>query len=97
MNTTASPHRRSDDRGHDAAARVWCIRLVVTGLAQVMFPDKANGQLIARAGGRVVGSRIIGQTFTSPGYFRWPAVGRRRRLRCRELRRAPISARRTRS
>jgi len=43
--------------------------LVITGLAQAWFPDRANGQLIARAG-RVVGSRIIGQAFTSPGYFR---------------------------
>jgi len=42
--------------------------LVVTGLAQVMFPDKANGQLIER-NGRVIGSRIIGQPFTSAGYF----------------------------
>jgi K+-transporting ATPase ATPase C chain len=43
--------------------------LVVTGLAQVLFADKANGQLIER-NGAVVGSRIIGQTFSSPGYFR---------------------------
>src|SRR5471032_440999 len=43
--------------------------LVVTGLAQVLFPDKANGQLIERDG-KVVGSRIIGQAFSSPGYFR---------------------------
>jgi K+-transporting ATPase ATPase C chain len=43
--------------------------LVVTGLAQVLFPAKANGQLIER-NGRVVGSRIIGQGFSSPGYFR---------------------------
>jgi K+-transporting ATPase ATPase C chain len=43
--------------------------LVVTGLAQVLFPDKANGQLIER-NGRTVGSRIIGQAFSSPGYFR---------------------------
>lgn len=42
--------------------------LVVTGLAQVMFPDQANGQLIER-NGQVIGSRIIGQPFTSPGYF----------------------------
>src|SRR6478736_10192653 len=43
--------------------------LAVTALAQALFPDKANGQLIER-GGRVIGSRIIGQAFFSPGYFR---------------------------
>jgi K+-transporting ATPase ATPase C chain len=43
--------------------------LVVTGLAQVLFRDKANGQLIERDG-HVIGSRIIGQAFSSPGYFR---------------------------
>ena len=43
--------------------------LVVTGLAQVIFPDKANGQLIDRSG-QIIGSRIIGQPFSSPGYFR---------------------------
>jgi potassium-transporting ATPase KdpC subunit len=43
--------------------------LVVTGIAQVIFHDKANGQLIERDG-QVIGSRIIGQPFSSPGYFR---------------------------
>jgi len=42
--------------------------LVVTGLAQVLFHDKANGQLIVRDG-KTVGSRIIGQAFVGPGYF----------------------------
>ncbi len=42
--------------------------LVVTGLAQLLFPDQANGELI-RVHGKVVGSRLIAQPFTSPGYF----------------------------
>jgi len=42
--------------------------LVVTVLAQWIFPRQANGELI-RVGGKVVGSRLIGQPFTSPGYF----------------------------
>lgn len=42
--------------------------LVVTGLARVLFPAKANGQLI-EANGKVIGSRIIGQAFSGPGYF----------------------------
>src|SRR3989442_5530544 len=42
--------------------------LAVTGLAQVLFHDKANGQLI-EANGKIVGSRIIGQGFSGPGYF----------------------------
>jgi len=42
--------------------------LGITGLAQVLFHDRANGQLIEK-NGKVVGSRIIGQTFAGPGYF----------------------------
>ena len=42
--------------------------LVVTALAQLFFRDKANGQLMVRDG-KTVGSRIIGQAFTSPSYF----------------------------
>ena len=55
--------------------------LVVTGIAQAVFPDKANGQLIQRDG-KFVGSRIIGQAFSSPAYF---AAGRRlpALVRCR--------------
>ena len=44
--------------------------LIVTGLAQVIFPDQANGQLIRGADGTIIGSRLIGQPFSSPGYFR---------------------------
>ena len=43
--------------------------LAVTGLAQALFRDKADGQLI-KVDGKVVGSRIIGQNFNAPGYFR---------------------------
>jgi potassium-transporting ATPase KdpC subunit len=42
--------------------------LIVTGLAQVLFRDKANGQLLV-VNGKTVGSRIIGQGFSGPGYF----------------------------
>jgi potassium-transporting ATPase KdpC subunit len=43
--------------------------LVVTGIAQVVFPRQANGQLIQKAG-NLVGSSIIGQGFSGPAYFR---------------------------
>lgn len=42
--------------------------LVVTGIAQVLFPKKANGQLVV-VNGKVSGSRIIGQAFSRPEYF----------------------------
>src|ERR1700730_5263083 len=42
--------------------------LVVTGIAQVLFHDRANGQLI-RQRGEIVGSKIIGQQFAGPAYF----------------------------
>lgn len=43
--------------------------LVVTGLANVLFPRQAQGSLIRAADGTVVGSRLIGQPFSEPRYF----------------------------
>ena len=43
--------------------------LAITAIAQVAFPDQANGQLVQR-NGTTIGSRIIGQGFSKPGYFR---------------------------
>lgn len=42
--------------------------LAVTGLAHLLMPAKANGELIT-SNGVVVGSKLIGQPFTGPGYF----------------------------
>ena len=42
--------------------------LAVTGVAQILAPDKANGELIRR-GGKLVGSKLIGQAFSGPAYF----------------------------
>src|ERR1700684_4228673 len=42
--------------------------LVVTGIAQVVFPKQANGELI-KSGDKLVGSHLLGQPFTAPGYF----------------------------
>jgi potassium-transporting ATPase KdpC subunit len=43
--------------------------LLVTGIAQVMFPYQANGSIITGANGQPVGSALIGQQFDAPQYF----------------------------
>lgn len=42
--------------------------LAMTGVSQLLFPDKADGSLL-KVDGRVIGSKLIGQAFTSPRYF----------------------------
>ena len=42
--------------------------LVITGICQIAFPHQANGSLVT-AGGKVIGSELIGQNFVKPEYF----------------------------
>ena len=43
--------------------------LAITGVSQVFFNDKADGSLVKNADGEVIGSKLLGQTFTSEEYF----------------------------
>jgi K+-transporting ATPase ATPase C chain len=43
--------------------------LACTGLAQVLMPGNANGSLIENSSGQIIGSQLIGQSFTDPKYF----------------------------
>ena len=45
--------------------------LAMTGIAQLVFPSQADGSLVRDAAGNVIGSELIGQSFTDPRYF-WP-------------------------
>jgi potassium-transporting ATPase KdpC subunit len=45
--------------------------LLMTGIGQVLFPQQSNGSLIHDGNGTVIGSALIGQNFSAPGYF-WP-------------------------
>jgi K+-transporting ATPase ATPase C chain len=45
--------------------------LLTTGLAQLLFPARAGGSLVEDGKGRVVGSELVAQAFTAPGYL-WP-------------------------
>lgn len=45
--------------------------VVVTGIAQVVFPKQAEGSFIVDQNGKMIGSSLIGQPFTDPKYF-WP-------------------------
>lgn len=44
--------------------------LAITGIGKALFPAQANGSLIRDADGTVIGSALIGQSFTDPAYFR---------------------------
>ncbi len=43
--------------------------LAMTGIGQTIFPHQANGSLVRDSGGRVIGSSVVGQAFTSARYF----------------------------
>ena len=45
--------------------------LVMTGIAQLVFPEQADGSLVRDAQGNIIGSELIGQSFSDRRYF-WP-------------------------
>lgn len=78
MQTTATPTPSHDEGLLRPAVTLFVALSIVTGLAypllttgiaQGVFPDQANGSLIRDAKGQVIGSSLIGQTFTDPKHF----------------------------
>ncbi|OAB45395.1 potassium-transporting ATPase subunit KdpC [Paenibacillus glacialis] len=76
MNNTESSHKKNSIIG--IAIRVSLVMIVLcgiiyptvsTGVAQVIFPNQANGSMVKDGEGKVVGSELIGQTFTNPAFF----------------------------
>ena len=71
---------------------------VMTGLAQVLFPWRANGSLVTDEKGQVVGSELIAQGFANPAYFQpRPSAAGEKGYDATSLRRAPTSVRPRRS
>jgi K+-transporting ATPase ATPase C chain len=75
MNNKESSHKNSII---GIAVRVSLVMIVLcgiiyptvsTGVAQVIFPQQANGSMVKDGEGKVVGSELIGQTFTNPAFF----------------------------
>ena len=58
---------------------------VMTGLAQVLFPWRANGSLVTDEKGQVVGSELIAQGFANPAYFQPRPSAAERRVTIRLL------------
>ena len=42
---------------------------LVTGMSELLFSDQANGSLLKNVNGQIIGSELLGQSFTSPSYF----------------------------
>ena len=68
--------------------------LVMTGIAQTLFRDKANGSLVTDKNGTVVGSSLIGQNFTADKYFHGRLGHDRARIPGTRQRNDPVPCRR---
>ncbi|OAB45679.1 potassium-transporting ATPase subunit KdpC [Paenibacillus antarcticus] len=76
MNNKESSHKKNSMIG--IAIRISLVMIVLcgiiyptvsTGVAQVIFPNQANGSMVKDGEGKVIGSELIGQTFTNPAFF----------------------------